>query len=72
VGAETGDQVHVEMRRLGDTLPQELQELLRSNTKAAKAWTALTAGERRDFVLFVVDAKKPETRVRRAKRLLGR
>jgi hypothetical protein len=41
VGVETGDQVHVEMRRLGDTPPQELQELLRSNTKAAKAWNAL-------------------------------
>jgi Bacteriocin-protection, YdeI or OmpD-Associated/Domain of unknown function (DUF1905) len=72
VGVETGDWVHVEMRRLRDTRPQELQELLKSDPKAEKAWNALSAGERRDFVLFVVDAKKPETRMRRARRLLGR
>jgi hypothetical protein len=72
VAVETGDRVHVEMRRLGGTLPQELQELLRSNAKAEKAWNTLFAGERRDFVLFAADAKKSETRMRRASRLLGR
>ena len=72
VGVETGDRVHVEMHRLGDTRPQELQELLKSDPKAEKAWKGLTAAERRDFVLFVADAKKPETRKRRARRLLGR
>jgi hypothetical protein len=72
VGVETGDRVHVEMRRLGDTRPQELQELLKSDPKAEKAWKGLSAGEGRDFVLFVADAKKPETRMRRARRLLGR
>jgi uncharacterized protein YdeI (YjbR/CyaY-like superfamily) len=71
VGVETGDRVHVEMRRLGDTRPQELQELLKSNAKAEKVWNTLSTGERRDFVLFVADAKKPETRIRRARRLLG-
>jgi len=71
VGVETGDRVHVEMRRLGDTRPQELQELLKSNPKAENVWNTLSAGERRDFVLFVADAKKPETRMRRARRLLG-
>lgn len=71
VGVETGDRVHVEMRRLGDTRPQELQELLKSNPKAEKVWNTLSTGERRDFVLFVADAKKPETRIRRARRLLG-
>jgi hypothetical protein len=72
VGVETGDRVHVEMRRLGDTRPQELQELLKSDPKAENAWKELSAGERRDFVLFVADAKKPGTRMRRARRLLGR
>jgi hypothetical protein len=72
VGMETGDRVHVEMRRLGDTRPHELRELLKSDPKAEKAWKGLSAGERRDFVLFVADAKKPETRMRRARRLLGR
>ena len=72
VGVETGDRVRVEMRRLGDAQPQELRELLQSDPKAQKAWNALSTGDRRDFVLFVADAKKPETRARRARRLLGR
>lgn len=37
VGVETGDRVHVEMRRLGDTRPQELNELLHSDPKAQRA-----------------------------------
>lgn len=72
VGVETGDRVHVEMRRLGDTRPHELEELLKSDRKAQKAWNALPVGERRDFVLFVTNAEKPETRSRRVRRLLGR
>jgi hypothetical protein len=71
VGVDTGDRVHVAMRRLGDAQPYELQELLQNDSKAQKAWSALSTGERRDFVLFVADAKKPETRARRARRLLG-
>lgn len=72
VGVETGHRVHVEMRRLGDTRPLELEGLLKGDPQAQKAWNALSAGERRDFVLFVANAKKPETRTRRARRLLGR
>src|SRR5579862_1038898 len=60
VGVETGDRVQVEMRRLGDTLPPELEELLRSDARAQKAWHALSTGGRRDFVLFVADARKSE------------
>jgi hypothetical protein len=70
VGVETGDRVHVEMRRLGDTRPRELEELLRSEPRALSAWNELSAGGRRDFVLFVAEAKKAETRTRRARRLL--
>jgi len=72
VGVETGDQVHVEMTRLGDSRPRELDELIKGDPKARQAWNALSAGERRDLVLFVADAKKPETRTHRASRLLGR
>jgi hypothetical protein len=72
VGVETGDRVRVEMRRLGDERPQELQELLKSDPEAQNAWNTLSTGERRDFVLFVAAAKKSETRARRARRLLGR
>jgi hypothetical protein len=72
VGLETGDRIHIEMRRLGDIRPQELQKLSKSDPKAEKVWNGLSVGERRDFVLIVADAKKPETRMRRARRLLGR
>jgi len=69
-GVETGDHVHVEMRRLGDTRPHELEVVLSSDPRAQKAWNVLSVGERRDLLLFVADAKKPETRTRRARRLL--
>ena len=72
VGVDTGDRVHVEMRRPEDTRPDELKELLKSNPKAQKSWDGLSAGERRDLVLFVASAKKAETRLRRARGLLGR
>jgi len=71
VGVETGDRVQVEMRRVRDPRPQEVEELLKSSPKAKQAWSALSAGERRDFALFVADAKKPETRIRRARGLLS-
>jgi hypothetical protein len=71
VGIDTGDRVVVEMRILGDARPDELEELLKSNPKAQKAWSGLSAAERRDFILFVADAKKAETRARRARRPLG-
>lgn len=70
VGVETGDSVRVKMRRLGEARPQELEELLKSNPKAQRVWDALPTGERRDFILFVAGARKSETRMRRAKRLL--
>ena len=71
VGLETGDHVHVEMRRPGDARPQELKDLLKSNPRAQSAWNGLSSGEQRDFMLFVTAAKKSETRLRRAKKLLG-
>ncbi len=71
VGIETGDRVRVEMCRPADARPNELKELLSNHPKAQKAWNALKSGEQRDFLLFVASAKKPETRVRRAMKLLG-
>jgi len=71
VGVETGDRVHVEMRRLGDSRPRELRELLKRDPQAKRAWDGLSAGERRDVVMLIANAKKHETRIRRATRLLG-
>ena len=72
VGIDTGDPVHVEMRRPQDARPHELRDLLKSNPEARKSWDRLSAGEQRDFVFFVASAKKTETRARRVQRLVGR
>ena len=71
VGVDTGDAVHVEMRRPGNAKPRELRDLLKKAVKARKAWERLAEGDRRDFVLFVAEAKRAETRTKRARRLLG-
>ena len=70
-GLDTGNHVHVEIRRLEDARPDELKILLESNPIAQKSWDRLSARERRDFVLFGGSAKKAETRTRRARRLLA-
>ena len=72
VGVDTGDRVLVEMSRLGDARPAELDELLQTDPKARNAWNALPPSDRRDLVLFVAGAKKSETRRRRAERVLRR
>ena len=38
VGVDTGDRVHIEMRKLEDTTPRELQELLENHGRARRAW----------------------------------
>ena len=72
VGVETGDRVQVEMHRLRGIRPKELDDLLKMDPEAKRKWDALPDGDRRDVMLLVADAKKPETRTHRAKRLLGR
>jgi hypothetical protein len=72
VRLETGDPVRVEMRRVGDAIPPELDELIQSSRKVRQIWEDLDAGERRDLVQFVAAAKKAETRARRARRLIER
>lgn len=71
-GVDTGDHVRVEMFRLGDSRPAELDDLLNSDEGARNTWNALPASDRRDLVLFVASAAKSETRRRRAERRLLR
>ena len=58
IGLDTGDRVQVEIYRLGDALPKELQDLLKRHAKAEKRWSELPKAEQRDFVLFVANAKR--------------
>lgn len=68
---DTGDRVTVEMSKPSDPRPHELREMLASSPGAAHKWAALTPPQQRDLILFVADAKKPETRKGRARKWLG-
>ena len=45
--------------------PDDLREALDRNADAAATFTAFPSGARRDYVEWVVEAKRPETRAKR-------
>ena len=49
-------------------LPDDLREGLLSSTTALDAWHDITPLARNEFICWVEDAKKPETRERRIRR----
>lgn len=49
-------------------IPEELQTALDAAPDAAKAFAALPPSHRREYAEWVADAKKPQTRARRAER----
>ncbi|MCB1894914.1 MAG: YdeI/OmpD-associated family protein [Zoogloeaceae bacterium] len=67
----TGDRVSVRLRRAGDALPDELAALLSSDPVARDRWDALTASRQRALADHVRNAKRPQTRSRRAAVLSG-
>jgi bacteriocin resistance YdeI/OmpD-like protein/uncharacterized protein DUF1905 len=72
-GASIGDAVEVVMQLDDeplptDVVPPELEAELRANKAARAAWDRLAPSHRREYVGHLLEAKKPETRVRRAKR----
>jgi hypothetical protein len=69
-GASKGDAVAVTIERDPDPLPNdrvpaELARALRRNKAAAAAFKALAPSHKREYVGFVTEAKRPETRARR-------
>lgn len=68
---EVGDRVNVELRVADVTLPDELAALLRYKPTAKKAWDCLTSNQQRMLREDVASAKRPETRRKRAERLLS-
>ncbi|MET0697579.1 MAG: YdeI/OmpD-associated family protein [Acidimicrobiia bacterium] len=48
-------------------IPMELATLLEANPAASEAFEALSYSHRREYALHVAEAKKPETKERRAK-----
>ena len=75
-GATPGDTVAVTVERDPDPLPTdvvppELARAFRGNARARAAFAALAPSHKREYVGFVIEAKKPETRARRAQQTVA-
>lgn len=74
--AEAGDTVTCELKvdRVPPkvTVPKDLKEVLAEDPEAAERWDAFTAIQRRDYVAWIVEAKRPETRAKRLRELVTR
>lgn len=68
---DTGDVVAVEVRRASTAPPRLLQTLIDDDLAARRAWDALTLSQRRMLSEHVRQAKRIQTRRRRARRGLG-
>ena len=53
-----------------DVVPDDLAKALAQEPRAAASWQELAPAVRRGYVKNVVDAKQPETRVRRVERIV--
>ena len=69
-GVAVGDSVKVVMEPDADPLPNdvvppELETALKTNKAARAAWETLPPSHRREYVGYITEAKRPDTRVRR-------
>lgn len=69
-GVDVGDRVDVELRVADEKLPDELAALLQTQPAAKQTWNSLTPNQQRMLREDVAAAKRPETRRKRAERLL--
>jgi hypothetical protein len=75
LGLAIGDPVDVTMAldtepRGDDAAPELLAEALRRDEVAAATWEKLAPSHRREYVGFIKEARKEETRVRRVQRTI--
>jgi hypothetical protein len=75
-GAALGDTVAVTIERDPDPLPTDrvppdLARALRRSPPAAAAFAALAPSHKREYVGFVIEAKKAETRARRIEQTIA-
>lgn len=68
-GVEVGDVVAMEMEPVREepepTVPTDLRKALAAAPKALALWSDITPVARRDWIQWIVSARKPETRARR-------
>lgn len=71
-GIEPGDACRVEITRVDDEaetrLPAELEKALADASEARQTWDDITPLARRDWILWITTAKKPETRLIRVEK----
>ena len=72
--AKAGDKVRVEIER--DTAPRtveppaDLRAALNENQQAKENWERLSYTHKKEFVVVIEEAKKPETRARRVQKII--
>jgi hypothetical protein len=70
-GAEAGDVVTLELKSAGQELeprvPADLRKALAAAPKARALWSGITPAARRDWIRWIMSAKRAETRARRIK-----
>jgi hypothetical protein len=68
-GADVGDVVRLEIAPVGvepePRVPADLRKALAADPKARAVWSDITPMARRDWIHWIVSAKRPETRARR-------
>ena len=67
---DMGDEVKLVIRLASEDLPQELEELLARNAKAAAKWKSMTAAQQRMLREEIFAAKTSATRTKRAEKWL--
>src|ERR1700754_3265730 len=67
---EMGDEVKLVIRLASEDLPQELEELLAQNAKAAAKWKTMTTAQQRMLREEIFAAKTSATRTKRAEKWL--
>lgn len=76
LGVEPGDTVHVRLEL--DTaprvveLPEDVAALVAANPDAAATWERLAPSQRREYVTWIEEAKRPETRQRRVEQTIAK
>lgn len=68
---DTGDRVELSLRVASQELPKELAMLISKNPAARKNWERLTAPQQRMLREEIYAASQPQTRERRARRMLN-
>lgn len=51
-------------------IPEELEQALKKNKAAGKAFAAMSTGCQREYAGYIAEAKKPETRLRRLEKAI--